>query len=420
MFYKVSKFSLHIFAILFVCFSIISGTTYWFLKKTPYSPITFKTNSIQTIITTREHIFSNLWEGFSIYFWNKYLPTWQKGIEPTPAQKKEQRKLFHYNLRIEHIIDHDQHTHANHERPTIFFHGWGDTKNSAKLLKAFTDVLPGDIITFHFHDRGVIIPKLRHSNLGQLPDVLTGLYVIKWARHMLHLNAVDLYGYSRGGATIFNLIGILNDTSGKYDRDLLRIGIDAAERKKLLAMIQAGCIVLDCPLTDANVSGELLAKKFTSHASGMIKAFTRLSKYEPNGLQGLQSTNLFKGLKLNILLHFQYHDTIVSNQNEAELYRRLYTHNPKTTYVVLGNDGGHMHTHASLAHTIHTFKKMHGSAYDKLYDAQYEAMKQSKSLGTSSIGTLLLQPGKTIDAVIADYYDGCQKINTHKIDRYSK
>lgn len=413
--YKTSRFS--IFATLFLCVGIISGTTYWFLKKTPYSPITFKTNSIQTIVTTREHIFSNLWHGIGIYFWNKYLPTWQKGYEPTPAQKKEQRKLFHYNLRIEHIIDHDPHVEAHHDRPTVFFHGWGDTKNSAKLLKAFTDVLPGDIITFHFHDHGVIIPKLRHANLGQLPDVLTGLYVLKWARHTLGLTAIDLFGYSRGGATILNLIAVLHDKTGAYDRDLMRIGINAAERTALLSMIQKGCIVLDCPLTDMNVSVEMRMKKFTNQ---MIKALTRVTKYEPTGLQGLTSAAQFKGLKLNLLLHFQYHDTIVSNQNEAELYRRLATHNPKTTYVVLGNDGGHLHTHAALAHTIHTFKKMSGGAYDTLYDMQYEAMKQSKSLGTLSLGTLLLQPGKKIDAIITDYYDTCQKRNKYKRDRYSR
>ncbi len=414
---KVSKFSLHLFTMLLLCVGIISGTTYWFLKKTPYSPIIFKTNSIQTIVTTREHIFSNLWQGFGIYFWNKYLPTWQKGSEPTRAEKKEQRKLFHYNLRIEHIIDHDPHLERNPERPTLFFHGWGDKKDSAKILKAFADVLPGDLITFHFHDRGVIIPKLRHSNLGQLPDVLSGLYVLKWARHTLHLNAIDLFGYSRGGATIFNLIAVLKDQTGIYNRELMRIGIDDAERRALLAMIQKGCIVFDCPLTDMNVSVEMRMKRFTSPS---IKVLSRTSKYEPTGLQGLTSAAQFKGLKLNILLHFQYHDTIVSNQNEAELYRRLSTFNPKTTYVVLGNDGGHLHTHAALAHTIHTFKKMFGGTYDKLYDAQYEAMKQSKSLGTASLGTLLLQPGKQIDTIIADYYDGCLKRNKSKRDRYSR
>ncbi len=412
MYFKTGNFSIRLGCILLLCGSVIGGSTYWFLKKTPYSPVIFKTNSFQTIIATKKHVLGNLWYGLGIYFWNKYLPTWQKGEEPTTAEKKEQRKLFHYNLRIEHIIDNDLNTRNNHERPTIFFHGWGDTKNSAKLLKAFADVLPGDIITFHFRDQGVIFPKLRHANLGQLPDVLTGLYVLKWARHRLGLGAVDLFGYSRGGATILNLIAVLQDPHGIYDHDLMHIGIDNDERKALLAMIENGCIILDCPLTDMNVSVEMRMKKFTLHT---LKALSRVTKYQPSGLQGLTSALLFKGLKLNILLHFQYHDTIVSNENEAELYRRLFAFNPKTTYLVLGNDGGHLHTHATLAHTVHTFKKMFGSSYDQLYDAQYQSIKSCKTPGP-----LLLQPGKKIDQAIAGYYGICKKNNKNKIDRYKE
>jgi hypothetical protein len=388
--------------ILLICGATIGGATYWFFKKTTYSPIVFKTNSLQKIITSKENILSNIWKGLTIYLWDKYLPTWQKGVSPTPEQKKEQRKLFHYNLRIEHVIDNDSNVQVNHQRPTIYFHGWGDTKNSAKLLKAFTDVLPGDIVTFHFHDQGVIIPKLRHANLGQLPDVLSGIYVLKWVKDMLNVPAVDLFGYSRGGATVLNLIAVLNDKKGLYDSALLRIGVDANERHALLTMIQNGCIVLNCPLTDMNTSVQERMKKYTPH---ILKALSRFTKYQPYGLQGLTSATTFEGLKLNILLHFQYHDTVVSNKNEAELYKILHEFNPKTTYLVLGNDGGHLHTHASLAQTIHTFKKMFGGSYDKQYDAQYNAIKHCKPFGAT-----LLQPGKKVAQQISDYYDSCMSM----------
>ncbi len=374
--FKSANFSIRLAVILLMCAGVISGLAYWFFKKTPYGRITFKTNSIQTILATKEHIFSNLWHGMSIYFWNKYLPNWQKGQEPTLAQKKEQRKLFHYNLRIEHIVDTDPQIHVNHMRPTVYFHGWGDTRNSAKLLKSFADVLPGDIITFHFHDRGIIFPKLRHANLGQLPDVLSGLYVLQWAQDTLKLDAIDLFGYSRGGATVLNLIAVLNDSTGAYDSELARIGIDAQKRTALLSMIQKGCIILNCPLTDMNTSIEQRMKKFTPQA---IKVLARVTQYQPYGLQGITSALQFDGLKLNILLHFQYHDTIVSNKNEAELYRSLYKLNPKTTYLSLGNDGGHLHTHATLARVIHSFKKLVGGSYDTQYDTQYQATKNSKS-----------------------------------------
>jgi hypothetical protein len=395
--FKRSCFSLHIISSLIISGSIMCGTAYLFFNKTTYVPVNFKTNTLHTMTTYRQDIWSNLWQGLGIYFWNRYLPTWHKGLQPTYAQRKDQRKLFHYNLHIEHIIDTSSTIEVNHARPTIYFHGWGDTKNSAKLLKAFTDVLPGDLITFHFHDRGIIFPKLRHANLGQLPDVLSGIYVIKWAIDSLPITGVDLYGYSRGGATILNLIGVLNDDTGTYDADLAKLGIDAAERTRLLEFIQRGCIVLDCPLTDMNSAIEARMKKMTSHA---IKALARVTKYQPDGLQGLSSAMKFEGLKLNILLHFQHHDTIVSNRNEAELYKRLYAINPTTTYVVLGNDGGHLHTHATLAHAIHTFKKKFGSSYDQHYDAQYGRTDHAHGGG-------LLQPGEAIDTIIAEYYASC-------------
>lgn len=398
---KISKFQWRLFMILVLCATIISGTGYWFVKKTSYGPITFKTNSLQKIMQTKEHILGNLWHSMNIYFWNKYLPTWQQGIKPTPAQKKEQKLLFHYNLGIEHIVDNTPAMRINHKRPTIYFHGWGDTKNSAKLFKAYADVLPGDIITFNFRDRGVIIPKLHHSNLGQLPDVLSGLYVLKWTKEMVGVEAFDLYGYSRGGATILNLIAVLNDTHGTYDQELARIGITPTERATLLSLIQKGTIVLDCPLTDMNVSVKERMKRITSHA---INALKRITRYQPDGLQGLTSSICFGGLKLAILVHFQNHDTIVSNKNEAQLYLHLYNTNPRTTFVVLGNDGGHLHTHASLARSIHTFKRMFGGSYDPEYDTQYRTPTQNQWEAQ------LLTPGPTIEQVLSTYYGECKRL----------
>jgi hypothetical protein len=395
--YKRSVFA--VVAIVMSITTVMTGGLYMILAD---EPLEIKTNSIKTIVTTKKHIASNLWKAATIYFWNSYLPTWEKGIEPTRAEKKRFKKLLHYNPFIEYIVEHDQDQHVDHKRPTIYFHGWGDTKNSAKLLKAYADVLPGDLITFHFRDRGVILPKLRHANLGQLPDVLSALVAMKWAKDTLKLSAIDLYGYSRGAATILNSIAVLNDKTELYDDELARIGINKDERAALLAMIQNGSIVLDAPLVDMNSSIKERVKDFSKTAITML---TRVTKYQPYGLQGLSSAELFEGLKLNILLHYQYHDTIGSNKHDAALYQALFQHNPRTTYVVLGNDGGHLHTHASLAHAIHTFRKMFGGSYDKIYDYQYH---QTRS--RDQVEGVLLQPGRSIESVIENYYNDCKEL----------
>ncbi len=365
------------------------------------SPIECKTNALHKAVTTRGDALANLADAAGLYFIGKYRSTWKQGAQPTRIDRNAQKVLFSYPLKIEHIVDMDPAVQTNHTRPTLYLHGWADTGRSALLLKALCDVLPGDVITFDFRDRGVVIPKLRHSNLGQLPDVLPALYTLKWAKDTLNLDEIDLFGYSRGAAVVLNMLAVLNDKTGKYDNDLARLQIYAKERSELLAMIQRGCITLNCPLTNANVSANFRFKEF---APNVLKLFSKVARYKIDGIQAIESAEQLAGLKLNILMHFQYHDTIVSNANEAELYARLAKHNPETTYVVLGNNGGHIHTHAALAHSIHTFKKQFGSSYDPEYDEQYHATRAL--LHDSSV---LLQPGEQASTIIAQYYDECQQ-----------
>ena len=403
--------------VIFGFFAFISVMGFLFHRK---SHILLKTNRFERAMVSKKDIFSWLKQAAGIYLFDTYLPTWKKGVQPTHGQRKKQLELLHYTLDIEHIVDTDPTKQTNHEHPTIYLHGWGDTKQSAKLLKAYCDVLPGDIVTFNFQDSGILVPKWKYSNMGQLPDVLSTIYTIKWTKDNVHAKAVDLFGYSRGGATLLNTLAVLNDTSGAYDIDLECIGVTPRERKAILAMIQRGCHVLDCPLTDMNVSiNELMKYKKVASTNNkdffLVKAFEGLTCYKCDGLQGLSSAESLSGLKLNILMHFQYKDTMVSNKNEAELYRLLYSHNPCTTFIVLGNNGGHLHSHAALANTIHTFKQMFSSSYDPEYVAQYAATKYNLS-----VANRLLRPGHRADQTIAQYYEQCRKDDARKkIDRPS-
>ncbi len=374
------------------------GTIYVLRQKVP---LIKKINAVHEVAANRKHVISSFFNSVGLYFWKLYPKTWEPGLEPTKEQKREQRKLFGYNLRIEHIIDNDPQIIKNSKRPTVFIHGWGDTKGSARILKAYCDVLPGDIVTFNFRDRGVIFPKFQHSSLGQLPDVLQALYVLKWTKDQLKVNAIDLFGYSRGGATTINMIAVLNDKTGKYDDELARIGIDELERKKLLETIQNGCIVLNCPLIDLNITAEYRFKNFAWEA---LKAFATVSKYELDGIQPIESAAQFEGLNLKILMHFQHGDHIVSNNKEAEFYKRLAYHNPYSTFIVLGNDGGHLHTHCALSETIHAFKKMYDGSYDPDYVDQYRHEKHKNKYANK-----LLQPGDKVQECIEGYYDLCKQ-----------
>ncbi len=372
-------------------------------------PITsLRKNRLESIKIERKDLLNWLFNSVGIYFFNTYLPTWQKGIRETKLQRKEQKKLLNYHLLIEHIIDRDPKIVVNHHRPTLYLHGWGDTKDSAKLIKAFCEVIPGDVVTFNFRDAGVLLPKLTYANLGQVPDVLSTIYVLKWMRDTLNVQEVDLFGYSRGGATLLNTIAVLNDKNGTYDQDLGRIGITKKDRSELLSMIQKGAHVLNCPLTDMNTT---ISEFVQSKHPGWINAFSSFTRYKKDGLQGLTSALSFQGLKLNILAHFQYRDTIISNKNEALLYSRLAQHNPLTTFMVLGNDGGHMHRHTSLAQTVHPFKRLFGSSHDPEYVRQYGILKQHYA-----ISNRLLRPKSQQEAerIISNYYSECAQQEEQK------
>lgn len=377
---------------------IISGSAFFLLASRKTTKL--RINRYESIKASKKDLFGWMLQGMGIYFFNKYEPHWKKGVQPNILQKKEQRKLLHYKLQIEHIVDTNPDHQVNHHRPTIYLHGWGDTKDSAKLLKAFCDVLPGDLITFNFRDHGVLLPKLGYANLGQLPDVLSTIYVLKWTRDTLQAKEVDLFGYSRGGATLLNTIAVLSDKSGSYDKELNQIGVTLKDRQELLRMIEKGCHVLDCPLTDSNVTVSEFMQSKSEFWIAALEAFTR---HKRDGLQGLASAGTFKGLRLNMLLHFQHNDTIVSNKNEAELYNRLSLHNPLTTYLVLGNNGGHLHSHAALAHTIHAFKRMYGSSYDPSYALQYYDQKSHDTYSNR-----LLRPGVGVEKVIDRFYEQCR------------
>lgn len=49
------------------------------------------------------------------------------------------------------------------------------------------------------------------------------------------VESIDLYGFSADGGTLINAIGVLNTST--YDAKLKKIGIELAEKEKLLAAI---------------------------------------------------------------------------------------------------------------------------------------------------------------------------------------
>ncbi len=313
---------------------------------------------------------------------------------------KKQKKLFGYDLGIEYHIHNDERYYKPSKRAILYLHPWGifalPNKRHAHVMKYY-DVLPGDVVSFNFPD-GIWagpFPGLR-SSLGQLSDVLPALYTLAYAVKTYRLEAIDLFGYSRGAAVAVNMVAVLNDKSTCYDSVLEGIGITQDVRKQLVRTIEKGSLVLNCPLIDAKATIDMSPRWIQFIAR-------RWSQYKDDGLQAIDAVKNLSDLKLNVLIHFQHNDTRVKNIKEADLYNAFAAINPKRTYLVCGNDGGHIHTQDALSQTLHVFYKQIGASYNidkiKLYE---------KNHGEKGIIGVLLQPTiKESEALIAEFHDSC-------------
>ncbi|MGE4168353.1 MAG: hypothetical protein AB7E68_02295 [Candidatus Babeliales bacterium] len=287
---------------------------------------------------------------------NKLDEAWE--YKTIRRDKKTEKKLFGYPLKISYIKD-MQYKEAHH--PTLFFHGWQNQQNSAKILKRYFKILPGDIITFNFPDAKTAFAPFWKSSFGQLPDVLPALYTLKHVVHELNLTAIDLFGISRGAATVVNLIALLHDDTlfKNHEKELAEIGITQQDRAHLLSVILNGSIVLDIPL------------RSMKDTAAPLSLVSKVTQYKLDGLDAFENAALLGNLPLKILVHFQHKDVVVSNNNEAAYLASLAKNNLHNVYVVMGNDGGHAHTHEALSKTVHLFKCITGSAYDKTLEEKY-------------------------------------------------
>lgn len=285
-------------------------------------------------------VFKRLKQVCSFYFKGTNDAQWNSRKLGDPATAKA---VLGYDLSLEYIYE----TTTQDTTTTLYLHGWGDTKNSARLLKKFCKVLDDNVATFNFSDARPVFGKLKQSSFGQLSDVLSALYAAHRTIKELKLTALNLFGISRGGATIINMLALLNndDLFAQHKAALAKIGIDENARVEILNAIQNGTIILDVPLR---------SMKYTPFPRFVAQKFTT---YDPNGLQALETVKLLEGLKLTMLVHFQHADWIVSNKGEAAFFFHLARNNPASTYLVMGHDGGHLHTHAALSKAVALFKK---------------------------------------------------------------
>jgi len=100
-------------------------------------------------------------------------------------------------------------------------------------------------------------------------------------------------------------------------------------------------IILDVPLKSVE---EIIAFR------GSNPELKILAKhYRDNNLRPIDTVEFLQGLSLNIIIHFQESDEIISNRDDQIYIEKINEVNRLgTTSVITGNDGGHEGVHLSL------------------------------------------------------------------------
>lgn len=228
---------------------------------------------------------------------------------------------------------------GTNERTMICLHGYGQNYEIACSLKNLK-CIDATLISFNFPEYDIKPKKgydYKKATFGTINELLPALYVLKTIVIDQELDSIDLYGFSAGGGALINLIGALN--TSVYDERLKEIGIEGIEKERLLNAIQNGIVVLDTPLKSIEEIIEFRGS--TDELQWLAK------NYRDNNLRPIDSLSRLNGLSLNILLHFQEKDEILSNRDDAIYIQKLKATQPKAT-VIIGNDGGHMFPHLSL------------------------------------------------------------------------
>lgn len=228
----------------------------------------------------------------------------------------------------------------------ICCHGYGSNYTIARAVSSW-NVVPDHIIGFNFPDYDLRNYDPKKSTFGSIQEILPLLYMIKKCVIDAGLESINLYGFSAGGGAIINAFAVLNQTM--YDEQLKKIGIDSATKTKILAALQKGHIILDCPLKSID---ELMDLRGNSPEFAILA-----DRYRHNNMRPIDSVALLQGLNLTVFLHFQTPDDIINNRDDALFIERLRKANKGVTEVVLAQEGGHNAFHTSLWRQYEKFRK---------------------------------------------------------------
>ena len=246
---------------------------------------------------------------------------------------------FNYNLNITRLPAKEPNGQV-----MVCLHGYGSSWRSIQKMRR-NPLITDDLVGFNFPDAGVVEGQddPHKTTFGTIHELLPAIYVLNQTIITNKLDAINAYGFSAGGGALVNVIAVLN--SDRYDTELASIGIQQADKKRILDALARGHIILDCPLKSAD---EITDLRGSSHALDIV-----MQRYQLNDLRPIDSLLSWQGLALKVILYFATPDEIIFNRDDQRFIDRLkqVNHAGKTT-VIEADEGGHNTPHPALWQTV--------------------------------------------------------------------
>ncbi len=245
----------------------------------------------------------------------------------------------------EHPFSYDLHLTQFMRSPReaiICFHGAG---GDYKIMNHVHEYAKTDatVIGFNFPDHNLRIgffdPQKTH--FGTIEEILPVLYILKKVVIDQGFKEISLYGFSAGGGAVINTLATLNTSLN--DDDLNAIGIGRKEKKKILAAVQKGKILLDAPLKSLGEVVDFHAKHQEKTGLGCVGA-----RYKANNMEPIDNIEKLKGLSLHLIVNFQNPDEILSNRDDILYIERLSKFVSKGSLHIVNKESGHSLPHKSL------------------------------------------------------------------------
>lgn len=219
----------------------------------------------------------------------------------------------------------------------ICCHGYGANNQIGDCVHE-SGAVKDHIISFNFPDYNLRNYDPKKSTFGTIAELLPLFYILKKCVIDGQQEKISLYGFSAGGAAVINVLAVLN--KALHDPQLKELGISAEGKAKILAALQNGIIILDCPMKSVE---ELM------DARGKTAEFEILAnRYAQNKMRPIDSVQELRGLSLTILLYFENPDEILGNRDDQLFIAKLKKINSGKTEIISGCFGGHNSYHKAL------------------------------------------------------------------------